>query len=484
MHFHAPRAPRTCLNLAMTFAAFAIVGCHSTPRADVDAARDAGVATGLFAPIEFTAVGYDGGPLDEPPATGASLTLADALRRAVTTDPGIQAAMARVRIAMADADQSRLLPNPVLNIVLRWGPSKPQVEASLAQDFVQALRVPRRASAADNRLRQTAAEAVTVAIDVASEVQERYVAAQASSELVPLLRDRLVLLERLVTVAESRLDAGEGTRSDLATLQAQVVELSVDIDQAVLAERDERIRLARLIGEPSSAAEWKLDAWAAPSTDLESEARWVDQALLHRPEIQSIAWRLRALGDDESLTRLVPWEGASIGADAQRDDTWFAGPSLSTPIPIFDMGQARRDRITAEQLEARHDLTLARRKVVEEVRVAYQTMSASNANLARIRGELVPLQESRRQLAEAAYRAGQSDVTALFLAEQDLRLTQAKAIEVERQAVTALVRLQRAVGGPGIASTLMAPPPPRAPTTPPPEPTPRHGSESAPRVQP
>ena len=34
------------------------------------------------------------------------------------------------------------------------------------------------------------------------------------------------------------------------------------------------------------------------------------------------------------------------------------------------------------------------------------------------------------------------------LAEQDLRLTQAKAIEVERQAVTAFVRLQRAVGGP------------------------------------
>lgn len=452
----------TPLGLVITLAVF--TGCQSTPRADVDAARSAGEATGLPAQIEFIAVGPDGGPLDEPDAAGAVLTLADALQRAVTTDPGLQAALARVRIALADADQSRLLPNPVLNVVLRWGPGKPQIEASLAQDFVQALQIPRRSSAADNRLRQAAADAVTVAIDVASEVQERYATAQASAEVVPLLRDRMVLLERLAAVAKSRLDAGEGTRSDLVTLQSQRVELQVEIDQAVLSEREERLRLARLIGEPSSTASWSLDAWTVPGNDLQPESRWVDAALLRRPEIQAVAWKLRALGDDEAIARLLPWEGASVGVDAQRDDKWFAGPSVSTPLPIFDMGQAKRARVTAEQLEARHELTLTRRKVVEDVRVAYQTMTASNANLARIRDELIPLQQQRRTLAEDAYRAGQSDVTALFLAEQDLRLTQAKAIEVERQAVTAFVRLQRAVGGPGVASPLMAAPTSAIPT--------------------
>lgn len=452
----------TPLGLVITLAVFA--GCQSTPRADVDAARSAGEATGLPAQIDFIAVGPDGGPLDEPDAAGAELTLADALRRAVTTDPGLQAAMARVRIALADADQSRLLPNPVLNVVLRWGPGKPQIEASLAQDFVQALQIPRRSSAADNRLRQAAADAVTVAIDVASEVQERYATAQASAEVVPLLRDRMVLLERLAAVAKSRLDAGEGTRSDLVTLQSQRVELQVEIDQAVLSEREERLRLARLIGEPSSTASWSLDAWTVPGNDLQPESRWVDAALLRRPEIQAVTWKLRALGDDEAIARLLPWEGASVSVDAQRDDKWFAGPSVSTPLPIFDMGQAKRARVTAEQLEARHELTLTRRKVVEDVRVAYQTMTASNANLARIRDELIPLQQQRRTLAEDAYRAGQSDVTALFLAEQDLRLTQSKAIEVERQAVTAFVRLQRAVGGPGVASPLMAAPTAAIPT--------------------
>jgi len=440
--------------LALMVAAALVSGCTTTPRGDTDTSRSIGEATGQAAPIQFVAVGPDGGSLDEPDVAGNALTLADALRRAVTTDPGLQAAMARVRIAMAEADQSRLLPNLVLNVVLRWGSGKPQIEASLAQDFVQALQIPRRSSAADNRLGQVAAEAVTEAIDVASEVQDRYTMAQASAALVPVLRARMDLLERLVAVAKSRLDAGEGMRSDEVTLNAQRVELQVEIDHAVLSEREERLRLARLIGEPSSAAVWSLEAWAAPTIDMQPEARWVDAALRQRPELMAIAWKLKALGDDEALARLLPWDGASVGVDAQRDDKWFAGPSVSTPIPVFDMGQAQRAKLTAEQMEARHELTLTRRKVVEDVRTAYQTLMASSANLARIKNELIPLQQQRRALAEDAYRAGQSDVTALFLAEQDLKLSQAKAIEVERQAATALVRLQRAVGGPGVASTL------------------------------
>ncbi len=174
--------------------------------------------------------------------------------------------------------------------------------------------------------------------------------------------------------------------------------------------------------------------------------------------MRAIVWRLRALGDDEVLARLLPWEGASIGVDAERDDRWFAGPSISTPIPVFDFGQGRRARILAERMEARHDLTRARRRVVEEVRVSYQSMLTGAENLGRIRRELIPLLEERRGLAEDAYRAGESDVTALILAEQDLRAAQAQAIEVGEQAAVSFVRLQRAVGGPGVAASPGSPP--------------------------
>lgn len=455
-----PSGPGRLLGAAAALSVV-LVGC-AAPRPDPSPGRMAASAIGLAEPIRFHT---EGAPTDEPGPTDV-LTMADAVRLAATTDPDLQAALARVSIAMADADQARLLPNPVIDFILRWGPGKPQIEVSLAQDLIQALKIPRQSSAADNRLRQAAADAVTVALDTVAEVQERYVAVQSLESLVPVFMGRRELLDKLVATARARLEAQEGTRSDLTTLEAQRVELDVEIAEARRQLREERLRLARLIGQPSGRADWRVDPWTAPAFASTVEARWIDVGLQSRPEVQSVAWTLAALGDDAALTRLLPWEGLGVGVDAQRDSDWFVGPSVSTPVPVFDMGQARRARVTAEQTEARHRLTLAKRKVVEEIRVAFQSLDASAANLRRIQSELVPLQQQRRQQAEDAYRAGQTDVTALFLAEQDLRAARAKAVEVEQQMSIALIRLQRAVGGPGVAASLGESPPTTLPEAP------------------
>ncbi|MBI4566898.1 MAG: TolC family protein [Planctomycetes bacterium] len=431
-----------------------LIGGCAAPRPDPQAEAAATRSLGLEHALAFR---WEGGPLDEPEAGGETLTLGDAVRRAATSDPEMQAALARVRIAMADADQARLLPNPVLDFALGWGPGQPRVAVSLTQDLIRALRIPRASSAADHRLRQSVADAVTVALDGVAEAQERYIAAQALESLLPVLLSRRDLVDKMVAVARARLEAGEGTRNDLTTLETQRVELAVDIADARRDLREERLRLARLIGEPSAAAAWRLDPWSPPAPATTAEAVWIDSALAHRPEVQSAAWRLAALGDEEALTRLLPWEGAGVGANVGREEEeeWFAGPSVSTPLPVFDTGQAAQARVSAEQVEARHHLTLARRKVVEEVRVALQSFEADAANLVRVRTELIPLQEQRRRQAEDAYRAGQTDVTALFLAEQDLQAARAKEIDVERRLSVALVRLQRAVGGAGVAVSLL-----------------------------
>lgn len=452
----AKRRPISFPIAALIGIAAAVGGCAGT-RPDPEAEKAASIASGIADAVVFRT---EGGPLDEPERSeseASRLTLGEAVRLAVTTDPGLQAALARVRIAMADADQARLLPNPVLNIVLRFdvsGGGKPQIEASLAQDLIGILRLPRQSSAADHRLRQSAAESVTVALEVVSEVQERYAEAQAFDRLAPVLNERHGLIDKLLGVMRSRLSAGEGIRSDVTTLDTQRVELEVELADTQLKQREARLRLARLIGEPSRGAAWTLDPWESPAASELPESQWIDAALQHRPEVQAIAWQLAALGDNAALARLLPWDGASAGVSAQRDPDWALGPAISTPLAVFDMGQAKRARITAEQIEARHNLTLAKRKIVEDVRVAYENVIGSQANLRRIREELIPLQQRRRQEAESLYRAGQTDVTSLFLAEQDLRSVQVRAVQIERQATTAQIRLQRAVGGPGVAASF------------------------------
>jgi len=432
--------------LAFLGAAGLGLSCQS---ASPDPGAEAAIAGALElgAPLTFR---VEGGPLDEV-AAGPGLTFADATRRAVTTDPGLQAALAQVRIALADADQARLLPNPILDVVLRFGSGSPQIELGLGQDLVRTLQAGERASAADDRLRESAAGAVRVALDVAAAVQEQYVMAQAWDRLVPELEARVALLRRLADVAGNRLDSGEGTRGDLTALEAQRVDLEVEVAEAKQRQRHERLRLARLIGEPSGAAAWTLDPWSPPGEELAAENLWIETALQQRPELLALHWRFSALGGDQELLGLLPWEGGEAGVRAEKDGDWSLGPAVSTPLPLFDQGQARADRLRAERIAVSHELTLARRKVVEEVRLAYQDILAGRAQLERIRGELLPLQERRRQATEDVYRV-ESDLTPLLLAEQDLRAAQTLAILTERQTALALVQLHRSVGGAAAAA--------------------------------
>lgn len=442
------RGTQTCGMVAL----LVLAGCQSSRPPETAPELAAAHAAGLQHAIEFR---VEGGP-DDRPVEASVLTLPDAVRLAATTDPGIQAALARVRGALADAHQARLLPNPILNLALRFpeGGGKPVIEASLAQDIISLFRIPRASSAADNRLRQASAAAITTTLDVVSRVQECYASAQAIEELLPVLEQRKAILGKGIDVAEARLSAGEGIREDVTVLRTQRVELDVEYAEAAQQLRDERLRLARLIGHPSAAATWKLEPWTPPAFTDFPEAMWISAGLAHRPEIQEQVWRLAALGDELALASLVPLDGASAGVQAQRESDWQVGPELSVPIPIFDTGQAGSDRVKAEQIEARHDLVQVRRQVIEDVRRSLESLARARENALRVRRELIPLQEQRRQEADASFKAGQSDATPLFLAEQDLKAAQAKAIELDRKATLAAIGLQRAVGGPGPAAAV------------------------------
>jgi len=428
-----------------------LLGACQAPSHDSTVIPGIRAASGTDALIEYRT---EAAPLDEP-SSNTTLQLHHAVKRGLETDPALQSALARVRIAAADSDQARLLPNPVLNFILRWGPGKPQFEISLAQDFIEALKMPDRISAADNRFREAAANALTVALDSVAAIQIQYSDAQAASELVPLLESRLALLDKLVAVSQDRLDVGEGTKQDLVTLRARRSEIAVDFEEARLSERQTRLRLARFIGEPSSPATWTLDLLTTASSIPASENLWIATALDNRPELQSISWRLAALGDDLLLARASVWNGASVGVDSQRDEKWFTGPSISTPVPIFDTGKARSDRARAEIVEARHDFTLASRKAVEETRVALRTFTSSTETLVRFETDLIPLERSRLDLARDAFDSGQVDTTTLYLAEQDFRVAQIREIETRRQVARSLAQLQRAAGGPGVSASLL-----------------------------
>jgi cobalt-zinc-cadmium efflux system outer membrane protein len=408
-------------------------------------------------------------PDDEAGSTPDLLTLPEAVRLALRNDPGIQAALGRVRIAQAEAQQSRLLPNPILSVGLRYPDSggSPIIEAGLTQEFLSILQKPGLISATDDRLRASGAEAVSAVLDVLAEVQKQYSSVQTLDKILEELEKRKTLVERLLELTRARLEAGEGTRLDVTTVDAQRLEIEAEFANRELERREERLVLSRLIGHPSGEANWRVSPWEPPPPLRNSETEWIKAALEHRPEIQSKHWELSALGVEQRLAWFAPFEGLEAGVESERDAEWSVGPSISTSIPIFDFGQARRERAKAAVLEARHELVRIKRQVIEEVRRAHAAYLATEGNLAKVRAELIPLAEQRLEQAQVLYQAGETDSTELFLAEQDLHEAHTRQIELEQKGTLSLIALERAVGGPGVAHALrLSPPYDIAPSTP------------------
>ena len=419
------------------------VAAYNPPDAEADASLAAGQAIAFHA---------DPQPLNAADPAGPTLTLAEAVRRTLANSPAVQSALARVRVAEAEARQTRLLPNPVLSIAVRFpdGGGPTVIESALSEDFIALLTRPRRVSAADNRLRSAAGQAVADVLDVLIEAQRAYAEAQSLDALLPVLEQNLSLTQRLLDLAEGRLNAGEGDRLEVTTLQAQLAETRVLLTRRRLERREARLALSRLVGEPSGAADWELPAFEPVELPNVGERGFVAAALERRPEVVVQTFALTALGDDVNLARIGRFEGGDAGIDASRDDGgWSVGPGAAVPLPLFDLGGTELDRRRALVIEARHELVRVRRQIVEEVRRAYAAFESSADALRQATGDLVPLSERRVEQAEAAYRAGFADVTSVVLAEQQLLAARTTALELARERADARFRLERAAGGPG-----------------------------------
>lgn len=441
-----PHYPRflAALTVAIAFSVIA-VGCRPMPKID-DLHGQLSALSDAADPVRFLRLGE---PVDVEANIAPTLSLPAAVEAVVHHDPDLQASLARVRVTLAEARQVRLLPNPILSVSVRYpeGGGKPIIDAGLTADFISLLTKPRQSRAADARVRAACAEALQTALDVVAEVQEVYFNVQALEAEVRVLEERRRIIDRLLELARARVQAGESGQLDVITLDAEKAELETDFIATLAERRDQRLALGRLLGRPSDTAEWTLPPWERPVATQGDEQRWITNALDRRPEVQAQIWELAALGDQVALASLIPFEGTEIGASAERDGEWSVGPAIAVPVPFLDWGQARREQARANVVEARHRLTKTRRKVVEEVRRAWASYQSTGQALDMALSHLVPLQERRREQAEAAYKNGFADITAVLLAEQGLQASRSKLAELQKKTSIAHVRLQRATGG-------------------------------------
>ena len=71
--------------------------------------------------------------------------------------------------------------------------------------------------------------ALVTVLDVMAEVQEAYASARSVDAEIENARQRRERLQRLRDLAQKRLDAGEATRLDVLTLDAQLMQADLEM---------------------------------------------------------------------------------------------------------------------------------------------------------------------------------------------------------------------------------------------------------------
>jgi outer membrane protein TolC len=377
-----------------------------------------------------------------------SLTAPECVTLALRHSPLLQADLARLRAAMAEAAQTHLWPNPLLTVALRLPEAGGGAEwdLGLSGALTSLLNRPGRQRAADARVHAAAAIALETAFAESEATRIAYASAAVLEALVPLRsRQEQIALEILRRTRERRSAGEAGTREERGA-ENDAARVTAAAIRARVAARAARLELSARIGSPGGAADWSLTPVDLPGPPLAQED-WLRAATERNPAVERARWLALAEEEEAAIAGAVVREGLEAGALVEKEADWSAGPAISVPIPLFDDGSSRRHLAAAEATAAAHLLVAAQRSAQAEARANWEGFRAALNRLEDLRSLEIPPLVALLEAAKSAVLAGEASPADVLRAEDALLTARASTLLGELEAHLAFARLLRSAGG-------------------------------------
>ena len=352
------------------------------------------------------------------------LTADDAVQIALLNNRDLQAMYSDLGVAQADLVQAGLLRNPILDAAVQFhlGPVNPDLQLGVVFGVLDALYVPLRKRVAAAQLEEAKLRVTGAVLDFVLDVRHAFYTHQANGQLLEL---RTTIVEALAASFEvsGRLHAaGNITDLDLARDRAAMLRSKVELRSAEVAVRQSRERLNSLMGLSGTETAWTsvqrlpdIPADSLPLDDVERSAVARSVDLGHaRQRVVAVGQRL---GYDRA-TALIPSVELGASLEKEADEPWGIGPSVSVPIPIFDQGQARMARATAELRRAQQEYYALAVRVRATARALMERVRGTGERAIYFRELVLPLQERIVSEAQLQYNAMQIGIFQLIRERQ------------------------------------------------------------------
>ena len=377
------------------------------------------------------------------------LTLEAALAAARARSPGLAAADAGSRVAIAARGVAGLRPNPSVEANVENAAGTGDYRGLSGAETTVALALPielggkraARVAVADARIERAGIASAVALADLELRVSQAYVAAASAERRLVVSREQATIAREALRVSSVRVTAGAAPPIDRQRSEVLAINAVTAAERAARSLDLARATLARLTGLGVIGA---LDlAW------FERVEGFGPNAAARSDGTLALAAASADLNTAEAQVRLarslrIPDVTVRAGArrlEATKDVAAVFGVSI--PIPIFNngrsaIGQARAERDQAEALR-RLSIVEAEQAIGEaETDVANAAASARAA-----RGPALAAAQEAARIARIGYAQGKFGQIELLDAERTLSETRAAATDALATYHDARARLRR-----------------------------------------
>jgi multidrug efflux system outer membrane protein len=338
-----------------------------------------------------------------------------------------------------------------------------------------------RASALSARLQAGASrvDRDTIALTTLAGVANGYFQILSLRERRAIAGDNLDAAHHLLDVVQARFDAGVATPVELATQKSTYDTAHIAVVDLEQAEFEARTALSLRLGrapENFQVITRPLDELREPTVT----AGLPSELLMRRPDLVLAETNLRAGHADLAAARAAMFPSISLTAGAGVQNPALPATVLTIPgvgpsfalgaglvQPIFDHGllKAQRDEVAAKEEE----LLASYRSAIVSALIDVENALAEIHHLDSSREfQMENIAQSERAFdgAKLRYQAGSGDYRTLLEAQRSLYVARDQFVQYKFARLTALVSLNKALGGGWSPSAAMEAAPSNRPANP------------------
>jgi cobalt-zinc-cadmium efflux system outer membrane protein len=376
----------------------------------------------------------------------SSLTLSDAMARALAASPTVLAARAARAIDLAGVGVAGQRPNPEVAVEEARETPHWSVGGTLPLD-ISGKRA-RRIDLANATLAVTDADTERILADVRADVRRAYYQAVAATRRVEVAQELESVASRANAAADERFRAGAAPR--LEALQAQLSQAEAQNETArarseVIAARAELNALLGFGDHDAPALSDPLEAGVLPTA-----ADAVQQAVAGNADIRVLDRQIDEARARVALARAMRRPDPAVsgtftyGAQPEFTAGWRFGAAIA--LPIFTTGRPEIAVADATLTRATADRAASIARLAGTVSAALSRATAAKQAVERYQSEILPAELQVEAMAQESYASGQTGLAALLQALQAGREVRQRAVQAGLDFQLALADLERAMG--------------------------------------